>query len=698
MRISIGKRLAAGFIAGAVITLGVGFTGWYELRQAQARAKHAAQLAELRATLVVRLSDHLRWIQDAGAFLSDPAAKAVGVQKDGHRCDFGKWYYGGGLEGVEALVPSARALIESLERPHAELHASAAELEKLLAQGASARQQAVAFYARDMHEALRKVTQPYAGLLQLADEAVKTRTSVADRSVATAIRVMAFATLLGASLAVGGIVMVGSRLSRRLDRLSQMLMAGAAETSQTAAHITAASHSLAEGASQQAAALEETSASLEELSSMTQRNADHAQTAKQLAAQARSAAENGTSDMSRMNEAMNGIKTASDNIAKIIKTIDEIAFQTNILALNAAVEAARAGEAGMGFAVVAEEVRRLAQRSAQAAKETAEKIEDSIARSKQAVSLTTKVAGGLAEITTKAREVDDLVAQIADASREQSQGISQINSGVSQMDHVTQANAASAGDNSRAAEDLNGQAARLKSAIQELLVLLEGGADNSAALAAPAPMLPVPLAGTAAPSARLSRARSDVPASEEWHELEESPDAIAAVSQGAPLIVWDEARMGTGVSEIDSQHQELIGMINRLHDACRAGRAKEELRELIDFLADYTTRHFSFEEGLMDKHQCPARAANRAAHAEFLAQFKDLLKAFDGGKDISALLDLKDLTSRWLVNHICGIDTKLRECPGGGSCRTGAPPPPPARTLPATPRRTGNGRPDDLTF
>ena len=148
----------------------------------------------------------------------------------------------------------------------------------------------------------------------------------------------------------------------------------------SSATITASSQSLAEGASEQAASLEETSASLEEMSSMTRHNAENAQKANELAKQARSAADKGVADMQAMNAAMEAIKNSSDDIAKIIKTIDEIAFQTNILALNAAVEAARAGEAGMGFAVVADEVRNLAQRSAQAAKETAGQIEGAISQ------------------------------------------------------------------------------------------------------------------------------------------------------------------------------------------------------------------------------------------------------------------------------------------------------------------------------
>jgi methyl-accepting chemotaxis protein len=248
-----------------------------------------------------------------------------------------------------------------------------------------------------------------------------------------------------------------------------------------AGQVSASSQSLAEGAGEQAASLEETSSSLEEMSSMTKRNSDNAQNANDLAKQARAAADKGVGDMQAMSTAMDAIKTSSDDIAKIIKTIDEIAFQTNILALNAAVEAARAGEAGMGFAVVADEVRNLAQRSALAAKETASKIEGAISKTGQGVEISRKVLAGLNEIVTKARQVDELVAEVAGASREQTQGITQINTAVGQMDKVTQSNAASAEECAAAAEELNAQAESMKASVAELLQLVRGDGTGTTA-------------------------------------------------------------------------------------------------------------------------------------------------------------------------------------------------------------------------
>jgi methyl-accepting chemotaxis protein len=174
--------------------------------------------------------------------------------------------------------------------------------------------------------------------------------------------------------------------------------------------------------------------------------------------------------MQRMISAMDGIKSSSAEIAKIIKTIDEIAFQTNILALNAAVEAARAGEAGAGFAVVAEEVRALAQRSAAAARETAGKIEIAVQKSHEGASTSQEVAGMLAEIVGQVRTMDSLAAEIATASTEQAQGLGQITKAMSEMDRVTQANAAGAEESASAAHELSSQSTQLHAAVAELKV------------------------------------------------------------------------------------------------------------------------------------------------------------------------------------------------------------------------------------
>ncbi|OAM88652.1 methyl-accepting chemotaxis protein [Termitidicoccus mucosus] len=267
-------------------------------------------------------------------------------------------------------------------------------------------------------------------------------------------------------------------INKPLGRAIEHLSASAGHVTSASAQISNSSQSLAEGANEQAAALEETSAALEEMASMTQKNSESADQAKELAARTRLAANTGAKDMESMREAMIAIKTSSREISKIVSAIDEIAFQTNILALNAAVEAARAGETGAGFAVVADEVRRLALRSAEAARETSLKIDDSVTKSEHGAAISDKVASSLQQIVELARQVDSLVAEIAVSSNEQRQGISQVNSAVAQMDRVTQSNAAGAEEFASASSGLAGQATELLRLVTELSLSITGTADD----------------------------------------------------------------------------------------------------------------------------------------------------------------------------------------------------------------------------
>ena len=298
---------------------------------------------------------------------------------------------------------------------------------------------------------------------------------VKKHSAATQDLIVISVSVLATLVVTLGVCLISLKKTRRtLDRVISHLHSSSSEASDTSAQVASASVALADDASKQAAALEETSAALEEMSSMTKRNSESSKAAKDSAGQARVVAEKGAEQMKAMENAMQAISTASSEIASILKTIDEIAFQTNILALNAAVEAARAGEAGAGFAVVAEEVRALAQRSALAAKETAGRIEDSVAKSHQGAQISKDVAASFSEIHEHIKKMDEVLIEITTASVEQSQGIGEVTNAVSEMDQVTQANAARAEESAAAAELLNTQATKMLGAVAELDELVQG--------------------------------------------------------------------------------------------------------------------------------------------------------------------------------------------------------------------------------
>lgn len=234
------------------------------------------------------------------------------------------------------------------------------------------------------------------------------------------------------------------------------------QVASAAEQISSASQSLAQGASEQASSIEEISSSLQEMDSVAKQNASNADTARSLTEASQSGARKGMEAMQRLSEAIDRIKASSDETAKIVKTIDEIAFQTNLLALNAAVEAARAGDAGKGFAVVAEEVRNLAMRSAEAAKNTANLIEEAVKNAEDGVTVNQEVLNSLEEINEQANKVAEVMAEIAAATEQQSQGVQQINEAVGQLNEITQQNAANSEESASAAEELSSQAQEMQ--------------------------------------------------------------------------------------------------------------------------------------------------------------------------------------------------------------------------------------------
>ncbi len=306
-----------------------------------------------------------------------------------------------------------------------------------------------------------------------------------------AVKAIKWITMVIAIIGIAAIVAVALLITRSISKPIQHIITdlseGSDQVSSASGQIAQSSQMLAEGATEQASSLEQTSASLEQMASQTKQNADNANQANSLAMATRQEAEAGTETMNQMIDSMKAINTSSEKISKIIKVIEEIAFQTNLLALNAAVEAARAGEHGKGFAVVAEEVRNLAQRSAAAAKDTGELIEEAVKRASEGSQMANKAGEMLGGIVDSVRKITDLVGEITAASNEQAQGVDQIGSAVSQMDQVTQNNASNAEEAASASEELNAQADKLQDVVADLTALVEGVSADKRGLERSAP-------------------------------------------------------------------------------------------------------------------------------------------------------------------------------------------------------------------
>lgn len=336
---------------------------------------------------------------------------------------------------------------------------------------------------------------------------------------------MAYILLLAALAIAPFILIMVMRITRELRTVAAGLADGAEQITSASSQVASSSQTLAQGASQQASSLEETASASEEITSMTRKNAENSQSAAVVMAEVDQRVAEGNRTLGEMVHSMQEITGSSDKISKIIKVIDEIAFQTNILALNAAVEAARAGEAGMGFAVVADEVRSLAQRSAQAAKDTAALIEESISKSNEGSQRLEHVAKVIRAITQSAAQVKTLVDEVNLGSQEQARGIEQISKSIAEMDRVTQSNAASAEESASASEQMSAQAEALQNIARALRSMVDGGdqshMEQRSARTRP---LPPPETPRASRSKELAALRSAVsPARKSAPELPRTP-------------------------------------------------------------------------------------------------------------------------------------------------------------------------------
>ncbi|MEN8190565.1 MAG: bacteriohemerythrin [Thermodesulfobacteriota bacterium] len=694
--LSITKKLGSSFGFVILLLLIIATVSWVGLRQLSGEITISSYYSELKALTLHREIDHLNWKSKVIIYLASENDKPLKVKVDDHACKLGKFLFGEERKKAEQVLPELALLFKELERPHRDLHDSAREIQQSVTNNDGDREEAREIYntkSRSSIKQVQKVLHKIAEEIdshanssneQLSKDAKRDQNLIIILSGLAIVLATVFgffisrlisstlnqAVTLADHLAEGDLTtrlkldqkdefgMLAKSLNKMSTKLNTMIgnmnkeMLSLTSTSNElntiaidmkdsneavsgqAANVASATQELSSNMYTVAAASEQASTNVNIVASASEEVSSSIGEVDAKTREARSITEDAVALAGSSSQKVDALGEAADKISKVTQVITEISEQTNLLALNATIEAARAGEAGKGFAVVANEIKELAKQTAEATGEIRSSIE-------AMQSSTNETVGEIRQITSVINRVDEIVAAIAASVAEQTattteitenimqaaQGISEVNENVAQTSTASSEIAENidmvssmTGDLSQTGKDVEGSATDLVRIATELKDMIETFTID----------------GLAYEKTAGNRPGTQV--------------------SGRRLIRWSSS-LKVNISVIDEQHKKLVGMINDLHRAMKAGSSVSEAGAILDRLVDYTADHFALEEQLFEKHGYPEYEAHKQHHEKLVDQVVKFQKEFKSGQ-AALSVELMDFLKDWLVNHIKGVDKK----------------------------------------
>jgi len=472
-QLTIGQKITTGF--GAILTLVLisGLLNLFGINGIVQKAEEVIGGNKLDSVLAQKVVDHLSWTNKVPTALVDLQSTKVEVETDDHKCGLGKWLYGEERKQAEAATPSLAPLFKALEAPHAHLHQTAIAINEALQNKDNGRTQAVGIYLNQTLPTLKEVQGQLGKIREQARAEISTDQVMLESTYAfkrNTIIGTVITILVGLGLAF--VIIRGS--TKLLARIADDIQGNATQVAAAAASISDASQALAEDAAKQATAIQQTAAALEESSQMSAQTSALTTGSQILMNQNIEKSGQTLKSLVELTRSMAQIEQDSDAIRAIINVIGSIAFQTNLLALNAAVEAARAGEAGAGFAVVADEVKNLATRTAEAAGNTQQLLDNTMNRVTASAEALKQINADFDHIVTSATGIGDKTTAITDATKDQAAGLAEISKSTQEIESITQNVQQASQDAAEAAEQLTDQSEEMGVMVADLVAMVYG--------------------------------------------------------------------------------------------------------------------------------------------------------------------------------------------------------------------------------